>query len=344
MKIHLISLFLLPFALNIKAQMILRQDFSTLTVGKLDAQNGWTNNSSNGGTGGTIVGAENVSVSADALSYVNYGKATKSIAMKQVDQDGPGHLLATPITAGTYYFSFLGNFSAYPTGTSYYDVLRTMNGGAFTTSARVWVQPGSSAGLFKVGIKIGDSSNPGAITASDYSLNQTHLFVVKYVIGPASASDDTMLLYIDPVFASGEPATPTLSAPMATFEYSNNIDRVAFPYNTPKTGKAEGKIGLVSISRTWNELAFPETLATRDLNIDQNVTFHYEKGVISIQQMGFNNSSAKIISVDGKLVYNSTLNAQKNQQFSVGKLPNGMYILNLENGKNSINKKFIIKN
>lgn len=342
MKKQLLSIVLLSFAVAAQSQIILRQDFSTLNVGNLDGQNGWTNNSSNGGTGGAISGAEYVSVSADALSYPNYGNATKSIAVKQIiDQDGPGHLLATPITSGTYYFSFLGNFSAYPTGTNYYDILRMLNGGAFTTSARIWVQPGSTASGFKVGIKIGDSVSPAGVTSSDYAFNQTHLFVVKYVIGPGNL-DDTMVLYIDPVFASGEPATPTLTAPMASFEYSTNIDRVAFPYNTPKSGKAAGKIGLVSIARTWDELDFPETLGTKDINLNQNMSFHYDQGKINLQQTGFGNASFKIFTVDGKLVFNSTINSSKNQQISVGRLEKGIYFLSLQNGKNSVSKKFIV--
>ncbi|MEC5156934.1 T9SS type A sorting domain-containing protein [Chryseobacterium sp. MP_3.2] len=340
---QLLTLLILPFAVYSNAQIILRQDFSTLNVGKLDGQNGWTNNSSAGGTGGAISGAEFVSVSADALSYPNYGNATKSITMKGVDQDGPGHLLATPITAGTYYFSFLGNFSAYPTGTNYFDVLRMLNGGAFTTSARIWVQPGSTAAGFKVGIKIGDSTNPAGVTSSDYAFNQTHLFVVKYVIGPGS-SDDIMNLFIDPVFASGEPATSTLSAPLGTFEYSNNIDRVAFPYNTPKAGKATGKIGLVSIARTWDELDFPETLDTGEFNTHQNAAFNYANGNITIQQTGYSNADLNITAVDGKLVYSTKLNSKKIQQFSVGKLQKGIYFYTLENGSKTINKKFIINN
>ena len=104
MKKQLLSIVLLSLAIQTNAQIIFRQDFSTLNVNKLDGQNGWTNNSSNGGTGGAISGAEFVSVSADALSYPNYGNATKSIVMKQiVDQAGPGNLLATPITSGTYF-------------------------------------------------------------------------------------------------------------------------------------------------------------------------------------------------------------------------------------------------
>lgn len=343
MKKQLLTVLILPFALYSNAQIILRQDFSTLNVGKLDGQNGWTNNSSAGGTGGAISGAEFVSVSADALSYPNYGNTTKSITMKGVDQDGPGHLLATPINSGTYYFSFLGNFSAYPTGTNYFDVLRMLNGGAFTTSARIWVQPGSTAAGFKVGIKIGDSTNPAGVTSADYSLNQTHLFVVKYVIG-AGTSDDTMNLFIDPAFATGEPAIATLSAPPGAFEYTNNIDRVAFPYNTPKAGKATGKIGLLSIARTWDELDFPETLATGELDADQNVAFNYVKGNITIQQTGYNNADLKIVSIAGKLVYRAKLNNQKNQQFSVRQLQKGIYFYTLENGSKTISKKFIINN
>lgn len=343
MKKQLFTLLVLSCAMNANAQIILRQDFSSLNVGKLDAQNGWTNNTSNGGTGGTIVGAENVSVSADALSYLNYGNASKSIAMKQVDQDGPGHLLATPITSGTFYFSFLGKFNAYPTATSFYDVIRLMSGGAFTTSARIWVQPGSNAAGFKVGMKIGDSTNPGAVTSADYSFNQTHLFVVKYVIQPG-ASNDTMFLYVDPVFASGEPATATLSAPMATFEYSDIIDRVAFPYNTPKAGKAEGKVGLVSIARTWDELDFPETLATKDLTISQNVSVHYENGNVMIQQTDFNNADLRIVSVEGKLIFTSKLSAQKNQQVAIGQLSKGIYFVTLQNGKSTVNKKILVSN
>jgi hypothetical protein len=344
MKKQLLSLSILSIAVFSNAQVIFRQDFSTLNADKLNGQNSWTNNSSNGGTGGIISGGELVAVSVEPLSYAGYGNASKSISIKQVDQDGPGHLFATPITAGTYYFSFLGNFSAYPTATSFYDVLRLMNGGAFTTSARVWVQPGSSAAGFKVGIKIGDSGNPGAVTVSDYVFNQTHLFVVKYVINPASASDDTMSLYIDPVYTSGEPAIPALTAPLAAFEYSNNIDRIAFPYNTPKAGKAVGKIGMVSVARTWNELNFPETLATREANQNQNISLQYEKGKLLIQQTGFNNSDFSIISVDGKLIYHSRLNAQKNQQFTLGQVAKGIYFFKAQNGKENISKKFIINN
>lgn len=343
MKKQLLSLVVLSVALQTNAQNIFRQDFSTLSVGKLDAQNGWTNNSSNGGTGGVISGAEFVSVSADALSYPNYGNAMKPIAMKQVDQDGPGHLLANPITSGTYYFSFLGNFSAYPTATSFYDVVRLMNGGAFTTSARVFVQPGSTTSGFKVGIKIGDSTSPAGVTTSDFTFNQTHLFVVKYVINSGSL-DDTMVLYVDPVFASGEPATPTLTAPLASFEYSNNIDRVAFPYNTPKAGKAAGKIAMLSVARTWSELSFPETLATSNISSTQNVNFHYEKGNILLNQTGFNKGDFKIISMDGKLVYHTTLNSQNIQQITTGQIPNGLYVINLQNGKDTISKKILINN
>lgn len=326
------------------AQVIFQQDFSALdNNAALNGQSTWTNNTSSGGTGGLIAGAEAVAVNTFTLNYNNYGKTKNAVLVKQVDQDGPGSLLGTSINSGTYYISFLANFSGLPTITNYYDVLRMLNGAAFSTSARIWIQPGSTALGFKVGIKIGDSVSPAAITLSDYSLNQTHLFVIKYTINPQS-SDDEMKLFVDPDFSLGEPTVATLTAPVSPYEYNTNIDRIVFPWNTPKAGKAVGAVGLVSVARSWTALGFPNTLlATSENTLSSNLKIAFDSGNLIISKPNTEEGKVQIISADGKEVLSFQLSNEKIQKINFSGKPAGVYFLQIENKNGKTVKKFIKK-
>ncbi len=303
----------------VHSQTIFQEDFATLTTGQdLNGQGSWSNNTSSGGTGGVFGGAPS-QVVAFALSYPDYGSSNNSVqSVNTANSDGPGHIFPSAITSGTYYTSFVLNVSDAPsTANTVFDVIRVLNGSAFSTSMRFFVQESGSG--YNMGIKIGDSSSPSGITSDVYSYNTAYLVVLKYTINPG-ATDDELELFVNPDYALGEPAMSTLSAPAPAFEASSNIDRFAFPWNVPNTGRFAGHVGLVSVATSWNALA----LSNDNFNLS-STTFKYNNSSDSIEFNTNVSGMLNIYTITGKFVNTFQVEDRNSLFLSLDK---GAYISN----------------
>lgn len=315
-----ITFLLLGVTINANSQIIFQSDFDNLSVNtSLNGQNGWTNNSSNGGSGSAVgVASQESRIVGFPLSYPDYGSSSNSLASDtSADSDGPGRLLNTPINSGTFYVGMVINVSNAPPAANVRDVIRIMNGGAFSVSSRLFVQRNGAAG-FNVGIKIGDPSTPPGISSSTYSYNQDHLLIFKYTI-VAGASNDVMELFIDPVYGNGEPAMADVSAPFSSFEASTNIDRFAFPWNVNNADRFSGHIGLVSLTRTWADLTLSVQNKTRVEN-----TLHYFSTTNELAFTHPASGTIHIYGLDGTLISKKMVNDI--DRYSVGPLNAGLYI------------------
>ncbi|MGB5983630.1 MAG: T9SS type A sorting domain-containing protein [Nonlabens sp.] len=324
--------------ITLSAQVLFQSSFDGLNTGtSLDGQNGWSHDTSSGGTGSNFGVASNPSQIVNfPISYTDYPSTTNSLESDNtIDSDGPGRLLATPITSGTYYLSFTLNVTVAPNAAAARDVIRMLNGGAFSTSSRVFIQ--RAGGGFNVGIKIGDPSSPSAIDPLVYTYNQNHLIVVKYEIVDG-ANNDSMTLYVDPILSNGEPATANALAPVSTFEVSNNIDRFAFPWNVSNSGRFAGHVGSVSVTRNWFDMT---TLSTPSISKKEtNLNFYSESKTLQLDNP--QSGTLSIFSIDGKRILDRVMDDQNS--IDLKSLHRGMYIARLttENG-NSSKLKFIVE-
>ncbi|WP_299519062.1 T9SS type A sorting domain-containing protein [Winogradskyella sp.] len=328
----------LLFVYSINAQVVFQDDFSSLTINQpLNGQNGWSNDTSMGGTGSSIGGGPLSPIVDVALSYTDYGSSPNSLfADNTQETDGVGHIFNSTITSGTFYVSFVINVSSAPSSSgTVRDVMRVMSGSSFSTTLRLWVEESGGTG-FNFGIKTGDPSNAGAITPTEYDYNTDHLVVLKYTINPSS-NDDQLDLFIDPDYSNGEPGTATLSAPLPMFEASGSVDRMAFPWNITPSARFGGHIGLPSVALNWADLS----LSINDFT-ESSIVMDY---LISSKNLSFSKTISgdlDVYSIDGKRILNTSI-ADANS-FDLSDLNTGLYFAKvvLQSGETET-LKFIVK-
>ena len=243
-KIIFLIAFCSPFFCN--AQLLVQQDLSTFTTGiQLSGQGIWTNNSSlPGGAGVATAGGANAKIVVLPMNYLDYGSSVNSMEIKP-NSDACGFPF-TPVTTGDLYVGFVINLSATQVNNNS-DFFRILSGSNFNTSARFYATP-LSAFDFTIGVAKGANGNPIATAPVSLAYEQDHLIVVKYS-QLSGVNDDTVSVYIDPVFVLGMPATPTMIATSGA-DQSGSIDRLYVRQNWTN-GMPTGRLGLVSVSKTW---------------------------------------------------------------------------------------------
>ncbi|GGI57496.1 T9SS type A sorting domain-containing protein [Winogradskyella haliclonae] len=304
------------FISGVSAQVIFQEDFSALNTNQsLNGQGSWSNDTSMGGTG-AVFGGTPSNVVAFSLSYPDYGSSANSVqSINNINSDGPGHLFSSSITAGTFYTSFVMNISDSPSS-SPFDVIRVLNGSAFSTALRIWVQDSGSG--FSIGIKSGDSSNNGAVTSQVYSFNTAYLVVLKYTIN-SGASNDELELFINPNYVNGEPVSSTLIAPAPAIENSSSIDRLAFAWNVPNSGRFSGHVGLVSVASTWSDLVLSNT------NIRyNNLDVKYINNSKSVQFSASVSGQLNIYNITGQSI--KALQLNNDSMVNLSDLKKGIYL------------------
>ena len=336
-KITLLFFTVLLLSFTMQSQIVFQEDFSGLTINQpLDGQNGWSHDTSMGGTGSSIGGGPFSPVVDFGLSFPDYGTSPNSLfADNTVETDGCGHLFPSTISSGTFYVSFVINVSSAPSSAgTVRDVMRIMSGESFFTTLRIWVEESGGSG-FNFGIKTGDPSNAGAVTPDNYTYNTDHLVVLKYTINPAS-NDDELELFVDPDFMAGEPGTSTLTAPLPMFEASDSVDRLAFPWNTTPAARFAGHIGLVSVARTWENL----NLSTEEFSVT-NIEANYISNSKLITFNATVSGEMNLYALDGKRILHVKLN--NTDRMELANLDTGLYLTEviLQNGKTK-NFKFVV--
>lgn len=321
------------------SQNVFQDTFDTYTVNtQLSGQGSWTNNSSNGGSGGcTGAICTNAQVITPGFTYLNYGSSTNSLQLL-TDTDGCGTLF-TPISSGDVYIGFMINISNAVTNPN--DFFRVNNGGAFSTAFRMYVKT-VSANTFAIGISKGSSA--ATYTTSNYAFNQNHLIILKYSIA-SGAADDVLNLYINPVMANGVPTTPDATT-MAGTDPSTALDRMIFRQNT--TGTPSGRAGLVSIAQSWTGLIFPNLslVDTRETPFAINSN-EAKTGLLSItSNTALDKGTLSIYSIEGKLLESKNLSlTQSSNTVSINPIQtSGVYIVTITGNGIQSNQKIFVKN
>lgn len=303
------TLLILSFIITgfVQAQNIFKDDLSTYIVNQLlNGQGSWTNDSLTYGLGGCAgTGCTNSVVIAQNISYPNYGSTTKALKIEP-NKDGIGYPISPIVTNGDLYVGMVINISN-ASGTAN-DFLRIVNGIISSVAFRMYVQDNGS-GAFNVGIKKGGSSNLTVFAADNLSYNQDHLVIMKYTHLSAVA-DDVLNVYIDPVYASGEPISPSATTNIGS-DQTGTIDRIAFRLNQSQN-MPTGAASLVSVARTWFDLGFiplaVNEYENKRLTIIGNNAKNGSLSIISSRTI--NDVKLNIYTVTGVLIEKQTLSLE----------------------------------
>ena len=110
-KITLLALSLFSFYFS-NAQNLFKDDFSTYNNAQLSGQGTWTNISSSSTSGlGVCTGTScsNATITANAISYLNYGTSSKSLTIIP-NSDGVGTFIPA-VTTGDVYVALVLNLT-----------------------------------------------------------------------------------------------------------------------------------------------------------------------------------------------------------------------------------------
>jgi len=338
MKTKLIVIALLTTALG-SAQNIFQDDFASYFTGAdLNNQGSWTNNSSNPGGLGAAVGAipNNADVIATPVAYLNYGTSSNSVKISP-DSDGCGTAFPA-VTSGDVYVGFVLNLSNAQANNNS-DFFRVMSGNNLNSSFRLYATP--APGAFFLGVSKGANGNQINFTSNALGYNQNHLVIIKYTQA-SGTNDDVISVFVDPIYANGEPSIPTITNNVG-LDQSGNLDRLAFRQNWTN-GMPTGNAGLVSVARTWADLTFIP-LSTEQFNVNTIAISGNDakNGQLSItSNVAMENASLKIIALNGAVIDNKIITIEATQN-SVNIIPlntSGIYIITLtsQNGKRFIQK------
>ena len=321
------------------SQNVFQDDLSTYTVNTaLSGQGIWTNNSSNPGGLGTCsgIGCTGTRVQATAVSYAGFGSSANSTELKS-DADGCGRGFAA-VSGGDVYIAFVINLSTCSTVPTPNDFFRVMSGGNFSTTFRMTAK-NTGAG-FQIGYQKGGGTM--LFTPNAYSFNADHLVVFKYTLVAAGTSDDALSVFVDPVYTSVEPMSPTASTNLGT-DTAGAIDRLSIRQNS--TGLATGRMGLVSVARTWATLVFP-TAAIENFskNNFQCIANQTSNGLLTIKSnLTIENTVLNIYSLTGAVVHSKNINLETGlNDIQINALPaNIPFVVEIISGEKRFSQKIV---
>lgn len=344
MKKILLSIFTLTATLTY-AQNIFQDNFSAYTSGaRLTGQGTWSNNSSTGFPGGgscSPFATCGATVEDFSMSYTGYGSSSKAVTTNP-DNDNAGTFFPI-VSSGELYVGLVINLTNAPS--SPVDCFRILNNGSTNTAFRLIVTP-ISGSTYSIGIRKGDTSHFTAYTSTAYTYNQNHLVIMRYTTNPG-VNDDELRLYVDPVYASGEPVSPSaITALPETFgDNSGTIDRMFFRQNATKI--PTGKIGLISVATTWETLVF--NLSNNEFNRNTFVISSNEvnNGVLNIKSaVALENALLNIYDIQGRKIDNKIISLEDNiNDVTINPIYNsGVYIVEITSANNQrFTQKIVVK-
>jgi Secretion system C-terminal sorting domain len=339
-KLLILSLLSLGF---IQSQNIFKDDFAGYATGvPLSSQGLWTNNTSApniglGGCNGT--GCTSANVVPQAITYLNYGTTNKVLKIDP-NKDGVAHPILPIITGGDFYVAMVLNLTTSNVAPN--DFLRIDSGAISNVTCRMLAKD-NTFGFF-VGIRKGATSNATVYTPNSYDYSIDHLVVMKYSHQPLG-DDDIVSVYVDPVYASGEPAIADATV-ASGLDQTGTIDRLGFRLNQA-LAMPTGAAGLVSVSTTWAGLGFVP-LATSNFYKNTFVinSAAANSGILSIEStIALNNAKLEIFDIQGRSIENKIVSLQeKNNEISINPITNsGIYIVEITSENKKITQKIAIK-
>ncbi|MDI9257878.1 T9SS type A sorting domain-containing protein [Flavobacterium sedimenticola] len=331
--------------LSCSAQNIFHDDFSNYTSNiQLSGQGVWTNNSSLPGGLGNCVGAlcQNAKVVDQNISATAYGSSTKAFSLTP-NTDGCGRAFTSFTSNGNLYIGMVINITN--AQSSPIDFFRVLSGNNFNTTFRVLVQP-TSGSTYSIGIRKGDTSNPTVYTNESYNYGTDYLLIFKYTQA-SGTNDDTISLYANANFAAGESGNIVSATNFAGNDQSGNIDRMSFRQNAGPSGMPTGKVSLVSVSTTWESLAF--SLSNNDFNKNTFTVVGNQltNGILNIKSDGIvENVTLTIYDLQGRKMVSKFISLQDTvNDIAVTPLRNtGVYVVELTSENNQrFTQKILVK-
>jgi hypothetical protein len=270
----------------------------------------------------------------------------------------PAYAGLNPSTTGYAIFGGEGldcstSFTSTTTGTVYYSFILNVNtmagvtaaaGGYFATlgssstnfGATLWTKRVDD-GVYNLGIETRSDAAGTTFDTTALVTGATYFVVVGYTLG-ASASDDTVSLWINPTINGAQPAATITDTHTGTdlTSISNFILRQDSTGETPSMSVDELRIGT-----TWAQVT-NGTLGTNQNTIAGLRMYPnpVTNGTLFIETSANAEKTVTVFDVLGKQVLNTTTS---NNTINVASLHTGVYIVNITEEGKTASRKLVIK-
>ena len=246
----------------------------------------------------------------------------------------------TSTTTGTIYYSFIMNVN---TMAGVIDVnggyFATFGSGSSTFGGTLWTKRVDD-GVYNLGLEVRTGTAANTTWTTDaYTAGQTVFVVVGYTFGdPATASDDTVNLWVNPTINGAQPAATITDTHTGTdlTSISNFILRQDSTGETPSMSVDELRIGT-----TWAQVT-NGTLGTNQNTIAGLRMYPnpVSNGTLFIETSANAEKTVTVFDVLGKQVLNTTTS---NNSINVVSLHTGVYIVNITEEGKTASRKLVIK-
>jgi len=246
----------------------------------------------------------------------------------------------TPTTTGRIYYSFIMNINTMAGVTDanggYFAALGS---GSSTFGGTLWTKRVDD-GVYNLGLEVRTGTAANTTWTTDaYTAGQTVFVVVGYTFGdPATASDDTVNLWVNPTINGAQPAATITDTHTGTdlTSISNFILRQDSTTETPSMSVDELRIGT-----TWAQVT-NGTLGTNQNTIAGLRMYPnpVSNGTLFIETSANTEKTVAIFDVLGKQVLNTTTS---NNAINVASLHTGVYIVNITEEGKTASRKLVIK-
>ena len=246
----------------------------------------------------------------------------------------------TSTNTGTIYYSFIMNVNTMAGVT---DVnggyFATFGSGSSTFGGTLWTKRVDD-GVYNLGLEVRTGTAANTTWTTDaYTAGQTVFVVVGYTFGdPATASDDTVNLWVNPTINGAQPAATITDTHTGTdlTSISNFILRQDSTGETPSMSVDELRIGT-----TWAQVT-NGTLGTNQNTIAGLRMYPnpVSNGTLFIETSANAEKTVAIFDVLGKQVLNTTTS---NNSINLASLHTGVYIVNITEEGKTASRKLVIK-
>lgn len=246
----------------------------------------------------------------------------------------------TSTNTGTIYYSFIMNVNTMAGVT---DVnggyFATFGSGSSTFGGTLWTKRVDD-GVYNLGLEVRTGTAANTTWTTDaYTAGQTVFVVVGYTFGdPATASDDTVNLWVNPTINGTQPAATITDTHTGTdlTSISNFILRQDSTGETPSMSVDELRIGT-----TWAQVT-NGTLGTNQNTIAGLRMYPnpVTNGTLFIETSANAEKTVTVFDVLGKQVLNTTTS---NNTINVASLHTGVYIVNITEEGKTASRKLVIK-
>lgn len=246
----------------------------------------------------------------------------------------------TSTTTGTIYYSFIMNVNTMAGVTDANGgYFATFGSGSSTFGGTLWTKRVDD-GVYNLGLEVrtGTAANT-TWTTDTYTAGQTVFVVVGYTFGdPATASDDTVNLWVNPTINGAQSAVTITDTHTGTdlTSISNFILRQDSIGETPSMSVDELRIGT-----TWAQVT-NGTLGTNQNTIAGLRMYPnpVSNGALFIETSANAEKTVTVFDVLGKQVLNTTTS---NNAINVASLHTGVYIVNITEEGKTASRKLVIK-